>query len=560
MNEAIVLFILGTVALVLLVAYLYTQTALTTLSIQLSEKMNLERERTKENLEAAWAGKYHVILVNDGSRDLRLSRIYVYVNGSKIPLYDKDMDGALLEAGDFMNVSLLEFGAKSDLDRYGYARLTSNNPSIYFADEYFLSGDTLDFGPNNYSLRRDPGAGDLTAHLGFGSGTNRSLCAWIKMEPNATDDQMLIDADDIKIYYDAHDKTIKASVKGTTLIPTEEIDPGEWNHFCIITEGKNASLYMNGLLDSNGTFGGSLRLDQVALKAPSVRYWIDDLLIAPYSLNGSQVRLVAATGKLPLSNYVLFSFDELVNDISRIDVVSDLGIAHNFTHATISFPTPSISKSCIVTQTSPPVVDCDRVVPTSYIPLQIPGNYSGLYLLRYNRWVRYWNLTGYVTGFRLTYDPSENVTRIDMSDGGGLQLVTTLDLIQDWREVEAMLGERLTIQLIRVDDGSMVEVHVTVDTLSLTDLVWSDNVISGRVIWSDGNTYSPRGDWEYVDVVALETGDEVTVNPSGAFQLNLIMPESEVTLAIFLPEHTLPMFQGYKAPFSDIYVMKKEGG
>ena len=558
MNEAIVLLMLGIIVIMLLIAFLYTQSTSTSISIQLYKKINLENERAKEDLKAVWTGDYHVILVNDGGRDLLLSWIYVYVNGSRVPLYSKDMGNILLEAGDSMNLSLLEFGAKPDLDRYGYARLPSNDPTIYFSDQYFLSGDVLDFGSLNYSLRRDPGAGDLEVELGSGS-SELTLCAWIKVESNAAEDQVIIDADGLKIYYNAGDNSIEVSVKKATLEPTEEIDPGEWNHFCVVVKEKKAWLYVNGLLNSYKEVKGTLNIRRLTLKRPDVRYWVDDLLFVPTGLEDSQVRGIAA-GAPQAPNYVRFTFDRLVNEISRIDVVTDLGISYNFTRITDYLSSHSISGSCSIISPPPALlVDCGKVLPTAYVPLRIPGDYSGLYLIRYNKWVRYWNVTGYSTGVKLIYDSTENMTSVDMSNGRGLQLVTILDLIRNWRDVEAMLGDNLTFQLVRVDDGSLLQVNVTIETLSLTDLAWSDDIISGKVIWADGEGYNPRGDWEYVRVLVLETGDEGVVNSDGTFQFNLSTSESEVSMVLLFPERALPMFGDYKVPFSGVYVLERGG-
>ncbi len=559
MNEAIALLILGIFVIMLLITFLYIQTASTRISVELYKKISLENERAKENLKAVWIGDYHVMLINDGSRDLLLSNIYVYVNGSRVPLYSEYMANIPLEAGDSINISLLEFGARPDIDRYGYVRLLSNDPAIYFSDRYFLSGDVLDPGPLNYSLRRDPGAGDL--EVGISGSNDLSLCVWIKVESNATKDQVIVDADDLKIYYDASDGSIEASVKKVSLKPTEGIDPGEWNHFCIVVRDKKAWFYVNGLLNSYKKVKGKFNVRRLTLKRPIIRYWVDDLIFVPTGLEDPQIRRIAAIGTPQASSYVRFKFDELVNEISRVDVVTDLGISYNFTRTTERFEDHYISGSCSLISPPPaPSIDCGKVLPTSYIPLRIPGDYSGLYLIRYNRWVRYWNLTSYSTGVKLIYNSTEDMTSVDMSEGRGLQLVTPLDLIRSWRDIEAMLGSNITFQLIKVSDGSILEVNVTVETLSLTNLTWEGDAISGKVIWADGESYSPRGDWEYVRVLALETGDESIVSSDGSFQLNLSVSEPEIGIVLFFPEKALPIFWDYKVPFSGIYVLERVGG
>ncbi len=571
MNEAIALLIFGAMLIILLLTFSYAQVSLASLSAKLSKRVSLERERSREDLKAAWAGSYHVILSNDGSRDVMLSDIYVYVNESRIPIYRGDLNNELLKAGSYKMISLQRFGAKPDLDK-GYARLFSTDPSTYFIDRHFLSGDELDFGPNGYSLHRGPGSGDLTASLNLGRSRRWSLCSWIKVEPEASRDQVIVEAkvrsgENIELYFSATRSKIEAAIGWVVLSP-DGIDPASWNHYCIIIEEHmpflyKASLYVNGAL-KNSTYifipqYWPIKVESIMLGDPGIDYWVDNLFIAPVALSNSQVRLLAANGKPPMK-YVEFPFDYLVNNITRIDVVTDLGIIHNFTRIIKGFPSPSMSGECRLIGTNPLSLDCGNVAPTSYIPLEIPGNHAGFYFLQYNRWIRYWNITSYVTGVQLIYDPHRDVTTVNMSGGRGIQLISTLDLVNNWRDVEAMLGNNITFSLINVRDGNKIKVKVRVESLSLIDLEMTDDEVRGKVIWANGDPYIPRGDWEYIDIVVLETGDSAVIKQDGSFQVNLSSSKPQVTLMIFLPDYGLPIFQGYMVPFSGTYVVERGGG
>ncbi len=564
MDEAIALLIFGAMLMILLLMFSYAQVSLASLSSQLNKKMNLERERSKEDLKATWAGNYHIILANDGSRDIMLSYIYAYINGSKIPIYREDLNNEVLKAGSSKMISLQLFGAKPDLDNPNLkgARLFSTDPSIDFIDKYFLSGDELDFGPNGYSLHRSPGTGDLTTQLKFSNSRQWSLCSWIKVEPKASRDQIIVEAkaefwfgENIYLYFDAKKSKIEARFGWILLSSNEEVDPTSWNHYCIVITESEALFYVNGILESSTYifYHFPFRVRYLILRDPDINYWIDDLFIAPEALGDSQVRLLAAGSEPSTKKYIEFHFDNLTNEVTRIDVITDLGIVHNFTRILQNFPSPSIEGECKVIGTNPLSLDCGNVAPTSYIPLEIPGNYAGLYLLQYNRWVRYWNTTSYATGVQLIYNPKKHATIVDMGNGRGLQLISTLDLINNWKDVEAMLGSNVTFNLINVKDGSEIKVKVRVETLSLIDLKMSDNRVSGKVIWANGDPYIPRGDWEYVDIVVLETGDAAIINQDGSFQVSLSSPKPEVTLSIFFPEYGLPIFQGYMVPFSGTY-------
>ncbi len=560
MNEAIALLIFGAMLIILLIMFSYAQVSLASLSAKLGKKIGMERERVKENLKAAWAGSYHIILVNDGSRDAIPSYIYAYINGSRVPIYRKDLDNNVLKAGLPEIVSLQWFGAKPDLDK-GYARLFSTDPSIYFIDRNFLSGDELDFGPNGYSLHRSSGAGDLATDIRFAKSKKWSLCSWIKVERGADRSQILIEANatsrnnDIDLYFDAENSEIKARYGFTVLSSNGNSDPFSWNHYCVVITKDKMLLYINGVLESSANilFHSSFRVRSIALKDPSIGYWVDDLFIAPKALTDSQVRLLAAGSEPSIRKYVEFPFNNLTNEITRVDVITDLGIAHNFTRIVQSFPPPSMKGECKVVGTNPLSLDCGNVAPTSYIPLEIPGNYAGLYLLQYSRWIRYWNTTNYSTGVPLVYDSNRDVTVVNMSNGRGLQLISTLDLISNCKNVKAMLGSNITFKLINVEDGSNIQVKVRIETLSLTDLEKSDNEVRGRVIWANGDSYLPRGDWEYVNVIALETGDAATIEGDGSFRIDLTSSESEITLSVFFPEYELPIFQSYMVPFSGTY-------
>ncbi len=192
-----------------------------------------------------------------------------------------------------------------------------------------------------------------------------------------------------------------------------------------------------------------------------------------------------------------------------------------------------------------------RVIPTGWMQVELPGNYSGTYFI-ISQWARYWNGSSYMTGVPLVYNPIENKTYVDMRGGKGIRFVSLEDLMDRPGDIASLLGRNVTVELVRTD-GLTLKVRARVGTLSFDHVSVSNGTISGRIVWDDGYPFHPKYDWEFVQIVALETGDSTIISPDGTFNLKLSQSVKSITLGIFFRGKAE---ESYQVPFSSKFQWK----
>jgi len=85
LENAIGMMILGMIIVALLVLFLYAQASLISTSLEMRERIRLERARAEENIRISWLSDQEILLTNDGARDTVVRYLYIYPEGSEVP-------------------------------------------------------------------------------------------------------------------------------------------------------------------------------------------------------------------------------------------------------------------------------------------------------------------------------------------------------------------------------------------------------------------------------------------------------------------------------------------
>ncbi|MEM3372169.1 MAG: LamG domain-containing protein [Candidatus Korarchaeum sp.] len=550
MNEAISLLLIGFMIVLLLSFTFVAQLVLQIYLINARNAMGSARERVKELIEDIWIAPYDLVLYNEGGRDSVISYLYVYLNGSSVPI-QLDLGNEFLKAQGYRHLRFQEVASKFERSSYGYVRFYSRDGSAFFRDPFFPLGDTLELGANRYSLRRGASSGDAVATVNLGSSGTWTFCAWVKLDstPSVSFD-ILRAGDHIRIFYDGNSKSLKAGVGSSTLSSIN--NPTRWNHVCVVLDGTRAHYYVNGTLSASIPFTSALSVNQLKAVGTGFSYWVDDIYVAATPMSERDLRRLAATSSSERG--LLFTFDRLCTTVSRVDLITDSGGIQRFENpyeTQITFPEPQVTP---IPRSGAISVDLGGVLISGYLPLSLTGDYSGLYLMMDNGYARYWNGSGYGMGVKLVYDPSSDRTYVESGGGRGIQVVTVPELLLKTRDVEAKVGEGMQLTLIRVDDGFTLRVSFTPQTISVYGLSKLGNRVVGRVFWAQGGAFQPRADCENLTVVALETGDQAKLRGDGSFELMLSSNLSTIRVALFLPD-CMPILRGYMVPLSGIYAV-----
>ncbi len=379
MESAIALLFFMVIILLMIGLVLQIQADFLSLSTNEQRILSLERERAKENAEMEWIGGYDLYLSNIGT-NTSIRYVYVYVNGSRSPSYYLDVHnltalnctqdygcipiwnyyasegGILLKPNSRIRLNLQQFGDWRILYNQAQISRGSSNlkqvlipsesrPIKYFKDEQFLNTSWLDFGADGYALYRNLSA--ITRPVvdtGFPSGPNWTACFWLKIvAPQASPDNWtVLDLDSFQVMVDPNVEGSESYPKIFIRVngPTGPIDLTQstnyvnatgWNHYCIVTNETKLIFYVNGRKVDIKGYSSSYSISQIRL--PHRKYEkakiaaFDDLYVTPNYLDENNIRALAARA-MPSNptNYIYFSVDQLSNRITRVDVLTDMGV------------------------------------------------------------------------------------------------------------------------------------------------------------------------------------------------------------------------------------------
>lgn len=376
MESAIALVFFLTLILLTIGLVVQMQADFVSFSNEVQKVLAIERERAKENAIMEWRGRYDVLLSNIGT-NTSIKFIYIYLNGSKAPNYVVDVkdlvaiinesikphyfaDGLLLGPNVKVRLNLEQFGDWRIL--YNLERLeagdtsgllpvmipsASDPGSYYFEDERFLNVTWLDLGPHGYALFRKKMAGATTfkpeVRFDFGDGKEWTVCFWLKIkDPASSSKWTVLDVDTFKAMIDSTDieKPKLFFRVGNDYLEqgSDYVNATEWHHYCLVTsEGESNKavlrLYVDGrsVKEIASNVGDPspqyLQLPNPQdLKAGVVAY--DDIFIANKALDEEDISRLAKNRVFePMgANYLYFSFEKLKNEVTRVDLVSEMGV------------------------------------------------------------------------------------------------------------------------------------------------------------------------------------------------------------------------------------------
>ncbi len=368
MESAIALLFFAIIILLMIGLVVQIQADFVSLSNNVQKILALERERAKENAEINWMGRYDVTLRNLGT-NTSIRYIYVYVNGSRVPNFRLKVEDLVAIVNGTLRPHYYSEGlplgpnvrVRLNLEQFGHWRILYNlnqiasgsstllqvplpsdtDPAKYFPDEQFLNASWLDFGADGYALYRNLSSVTRPkVSTGLASGENWTACLWLKIigHRNWGSPWTVLDMDSIQIMVDPnfdggeyHPKVF-LRVSGTDLVQeTDYANATDWNHYCLVSNGTHMLFYVNGRVVDMKSQPSPLSISYIQL--PHQQYEkaevaaFDDLYIATRYLEPSAVRALAANAIFdPGVPYVYFSFDRLPNVITRIDLVTDLGV------------------------------------------------------------------------------------------------------------------------------------------------------------------------------------------------------------------------------------------
>ncbi len=368
MESAIALLFFAIIILLMIGLVVQIQADFISLSNNVQKILALERERAKENAEITWRGRYDVILRNLGT-NTSIRYIYVYVNGSKVPSFRLPVEDLVAIVNGTLRPHYYSGGlllapnvrVRLNLEQVGHWRILYNlkqiesgsstllqvpipsdtDPDLYFPDERFLNTSWLDFGADGYALYRNLSA--ITrprVNTGLSTGENWTACLWLRIvdHKNWGSPWTVLDMDSIQVMVDPNfDGTeyhprVFLRIAGTDLAQGDDyVNASDWNHYCAVTNGTHMFFYVNGRLVDIEDQPSSLSVSYIEL--PHQQYEkaevaaFDDLYVAKRYLEPSAVRALAANAIFdPGAPYLYFSFDRLPNVITRIDLVTELGV------------------------------------------------------------------------------------------------------------------------------------------------------------------------------------------------------------------------------------------
>ncbi len=367
MESAIALLFFAIIILLMIGLVVQIQADFVSLSNRIQKILSLERKRAGENAEISWIGKYDVMLRSLGT-NTTIRYVYVYINGSRAPSFSvpvKDLvaivNGSLRAHYYGDGIRLGSKRVRVNLEQFGDWRIFYNlqqissgssslvqvpipsdtDPGRFFPDEQFLNTSWLDFGADGYALFRNLSATTRPrVDTGLSSGDNWTVCLWLKVvnHKNWADPWVVLDADSLQVMVDPnfdgaeyHPKVFLRVASVDLVQGSSYVNATEWNHYCLVTNGTQMFFYVNGRIADTEGQPGELSVSYIQL--PHQKYEMaelavfDDLFVAKGFLESTAVRALASNAIFdPGYPYLYFSFDRLTNVVSRIDLVSDLGV------------------------------------------------------------------------------------------------------------------------------------------------------------------------------------------------------------------------------------------
>ena len=383
MDSAIGLIFFVFLTIIALSFFIVAQTTASQSIMKMRKKLDMERERAKENLLIRWLDSYHLLVTNTGRATI-LRYIYVHINGSRTPTYVRELtlNDTNLPAGSWSGTGVpLGEGesVKISLLNYVKPKMTCDHPDCTgFVTVYDDRGvgdlrwgnnpiaASLTDGYRGYSLRVDLDYDNWgIGHFQLPSNYNYTGCAWMRViNPRGSGSPwLLLKFQDFEFWVDPHSGRPRVIAKVTNGIeldqPDERIAPPDlWNYYCITTRRYwNGSAWLsefffliNGRIVDNETqinSGFQPNLNQIDLPQSTSmadEAWFDELFASPRYLSPAQVRKLVY-GEIPEglgpSDYSRFSFEDVSKRITAVDLVTDLGrVFSSEARAVSSQPTP----------------------------------------------------------------------------------------------------------------------------------------------------------------------------------------------------------------------------
>ncbi len=359
MENAIGMMILGMIIVALLVLFLYAQASLISTSLEMRERIRLERARAEENIRISWLSDQEILLTNDGARDTVVRYLYIYPEGSEVPTKYVRLN-LTLRVGESKRINLAALGLIPDpmsiIDSLPHGPGGGNVKYYLCYDGYngshyekecfvehsfeFPSKDRLDYGIEGYSLYHTRHTDSKLAIISDlnEEGKYWTACAWIKINlTSSNEDFSLIRFhEEVNFNYDKSLGVIYAEVSHGGELgrdPSNPSDPSEWNLYCVTIDyddGSNETVikfYVNGvLIDSTSTSPSvNFKLFKVRLPAnPPFGYWVDDIFLTNRTLSRGEIRMLFNLDK-PDVWRIEFSFDYTLRKPRKVESVTDLG-------------------------------------------------------------------------------------------------------------------------------------------------------------------------------------------------------------------------------------------
>ncbi len=367
MDSAIGLIFFVFLTVIALSFFLSAQTTASQSVVKMRKKLEMERERSKESILIRWLDRYNLLVVNRG-RSTVLRYLYVHINGSRTPTFFKELSindtnlpagtwagsGVPLGEGESVKVSLLEYvKPHMDCDHPDCTGFVTVYDDRDVGDLRWGNNPVaarLEEGLRGYSLHVDLNYDNWgVGHFQLPSNYNYTGCSWIMVtNPRGSGSPwLLLKLQDFEFWVDPHSgspRVIARLANGVELDQPDErvAAPEDWSHYCVTTRrywnGTNwiSEFYflVNGRIvdfESEVDSGFQPNLNQINLPQSTNMAddaWFDEIFAAPVYLTPSQVRKLSF-GDLPdglsPTSYSRFSFENVRNRITAVEIVTDLG-------------------------------------------------------------------------------------------------------------------------------------------------------------------------------------------------------------------------------------------
>ncbi len=116
LENAIGLIVLGLIVVSLLALLLYAQVSLSSASLDIKRKAQLERAKSEESIRISWISDEEILLTNDGARDTVVRYLYIYPEGSRVPSKYVSLN-ITLHVGESRRISIAAMVGDTDISR-----------------------------------------------------------------------------------------------------------------------------------------------------------------------------------------------------------------------------------------------------------------------------------------------------------------------------------------------------------------------------------------------------------------------------------------------------------